>query len=174
LAVITVTTSITPVDPESKQNLRRRWNGDSAEKRADVLRRPQMTGHGAKFERKKEEAIAALLTHRNIEEAAAATGISAKTLLRWMKEPEFDSSYREARRAAFGQSVARLQQAAGAAVTTLLKVMVDSNTPASTKVRAADSVLNHTAKAIELEDVEARLSELERATEVSKQMKNAK
>ena len=29
-------------------------------------------------------------------------------------------------------------------------VMVDSNTPASTKVRAADSVLNHTAKAIEL------------------------
>jgi hypothetical protein len=75
-----------------------------------------------------------------------------------MKELEFDSSYREARRAAFGQSDARLQQASGAAVKTLLKVMVDSNTPASTKVRAADRVLNHTAKAIELDDVEARLS----------------
>jgi hypothetical protein len=60
-----------------------------------------MTGHGSKFERKKEEAVGALLTHRNIEEAADAIGIAAKTLLRWMKEPEFESSYREARRAAF-------------------------------------------------------------------------
>jgi transposase-like protein len=133
-----------------------------------------MTGHGAKYGRKKEEAIAALLSHRNIEDAADAIGISTKTLLRWMKEPEFDSSYREARRAAFGQSVARLQQASGAAVTTLLKVMVDQNTPASTKVRAADSVLNHTAKAIELDDVEARLTELERANEAAKEMKKAK
>ena len=80
-------------------------------------------------------------------------GISAKTLLRWMKEPEFDAACREARRAAFSQSVARLQQASGAAGSALLKVMVDPNTLASTKVRAADSVLDHSAKAIELEDI---------------------
>jgi hypothetical protein len=53
-------------------------------------------------------------------------------------------------------------------VTVLLKVMVDSATPASVKVRAADSVLDHSAKNIELEDFEARLAELERAAEVSK------
>jgi hypothetical protein len=128
-----------------------------------------MLGHGAKFGRKKEEAVAALLTHRNIEEAAAAVGVSAKTLLRWMKEPEFDTAYRAARRKAFSQSIARLQQGSSAAVTTLLKVMVDPSTPASTKVRAADSILDHGAKAIELEDIEARVSELERATEASKQ-----
>jgi hypothetical protein len=40
--------------------------------------------------------------------------------------------------------------------------MVDANTPASTKVRAADSVLNHSAKAIEIEDIEARVAALER------------
>ena len=34
--------------------------------------------------------------------------------------------------------------------------------------RAADSILNHSAKAIEIEDIEARVSELERATESSK------
>ena len=45
-----------------------------------------MTGHGAKFGRKKEEAIAALLTHRNVEEAARAVGISTPTLIRWQKE----------------------------------------------------------------------------------------
>ena len=127
-----------------------------------------MTGHGTRFGRNQEDAVAALLTHRNIEEAAGAVGISAKTLLRWMKEPEFDAAYREARRAAFSQSLARLQQASGAAVSTLLKVMVDPNTLASTKVRAADSVLDHSAKAIELEDIEVRLSELERAAEAQR------
>src|SRR5579872_4486343 len=102
-----------------------------------------MKGHGAKFSRKMEEAVAALLTNRNHEEAARAVGIGTATLLRWQKEPEFQQAYRAARRAAHGQSIARLQQATSAAVSTLLKVMVDANTPASTKVRAADSVLNH-------------------------------
>jgi hypothetical protein len=36
------------------------------------------------------------------------------------------------------------------------------------RVRAAEAVLNHAAKAIEVEEVEARLSELERAMEISK------
>jgi hypothetical protein len=127
-----------------------------------------MLGHGAKFGRKKEEAIVALLTQRNIEEAAWSIGVAPNTLLNWMKLPEFQAAYRAARRAAFGQSIARLQQGTSAAATTLLKTMIDSNTPASVKVRAADSVLNHSAKAIEIEDIEARVSELERAAEASK------
>ena len=68
-----------------------------------------MRGHGAKFSRKMEEAVAALLTHRNYEEAARAVGIGTATLLRWQKEPEFQQAYRAARRAAHGQSIARLQ-----------------------------------------------------------------
>ena len=82
-----------------------------------------MRGHGAKFARKREQAIIALLTHRSIEDAARAVGINANTLLRWLKLPEFQKDYREARRIAFGQSVVRLQQASGAAVTTLLKLV---------------------------------------------------
>ena len=124
-----------------------------------------MAGHGSKFGHKKEEAIAALLTQRNLEEAAKATGIGTRTLLRWMKEPDFDREYRAARRDAFSQSIARLQHGSSAAVATLLKVMVDPSSPPSTRVRAADSVLNHSAKAIELEDIEARLVELERAAD---------
>jgi hypothetical protein len=69
-----------------------------------------MTGHGAKFGRKQEEAIAALLTQRNVEEAAKSIGVAPKTLLRWMQIPEFKAAYREGRRAAYGQAVARLQQ----------------------------------------------------------------
>ena len=127
-----------------------------------------MIGHGTKFKRKLEEAVAAMLTQRNVEEAARSVGISTATLMRWQKEPEFQQAYRAARRAAHGQSIARLQQATSAAVSTLLKVMVDASTPASTKVRAADSVLNHSAKAIEIGDIEVRVSELERAAEASK------
>ena len=127
-----------------------------------------MAGHGEKFGRKKEEAIAALLSQRNLEEAARAAGIGTRTLLRWMQVPQFNAAYRKARRDAVSQSVARLQQATGAAVTTLLKVMVDPNSPASTRVRAADSVLDHAAKAIEIEDIEARVAELERAAEAAK------
>ena len=122
-----------------------------------------MKGPGAKFTRKKEEAIAALLTQRNVEEAARVTGISNQTLLRWLQIPEFDVAYRKARRDAFSQSIARLQQASSAAVATLLKVMVDEKTPASSKLRAADCILGHAAKAIELADFEARLAALERA-----------
>jgi hypothetical protein len=122
-----------------------------------------MTGHGQKFGRKKEEAIAALLTQRNLEEAAKAAGISANTLLRWLKVPEFQAAYREARRAAFAQAIARLQQGTTAAATTLLKTMIDPGTPASVRVRAAEAIFNHAAKAIEIEDIEARVAILEAA-----------
>jgi hypothetical protein len=135
---------------------------------ADCARMRPVKGHGAKFERKQEEAIAALLTQRNIEEAAKTAGIAPNTLLNWMKVPEFQNSYREARRAAFGQAIARLQQGTSAAATTLLKTMIDPSTPASVKVRAAEAIFNHAAKAIEIEDIEARVAELERAADASK------
>ena len=132
-----------------------------------------MMGHGTKFGRKKEETIAALLSQRNVEEAARFVNIGTKTLLRWLQLPEFDKAYREARRAAFSQSIARLQQASSAAGATLLKIMVDPTAPAASRIRAADSVLGHAAKAIEIEDIEARVSELERTAESSKDGRRA-
>jgi transposase-like protein len=124
-----------------------------------------MNGHGAKFSRKMEEAVAALLTQRNIEEAAKAAGIGANTLLRWLKVPEFQAAYREARRAAFGQAIARLQQGTSAAATTLLRMMIEPGTPPSVRVRAAEAIFNHAAKAIEIEDIDARVTALEAAAE---------
>jgi hypothetical protein len=127
-----------------------------------------MRGHGAKFSRKMQDAVAALLTARNQEDAAKAVGVGVATLLRWQKVPEFQAAYREARRAAFGQSITRLQQGSAAAATTLLKVLIDQGTPPSVKVRAAEAILSHASKAIEIEDIDARLSELERAAAESK------
>lgn len=110
-----------------------------------------------------------LLTHRSIEEVAKPADIGTQTLMRWMKLPEFGSEYREARRAAFLQSVARLQQASSAAAPMLLKIMADTTTPASVRVRPADSILNHSTHTIEIEDIEVRVAALEQAAEQSKQ-----
>jgi hypothetical protein len=115
-----------------------------------------------------DEAVAAMLTQRNTEEAARSVGISTATLMRWQKTPEFEAAYRQARRDAVRQSVARLQQGTSAAATTLLKTLIDASTPASVKVRAAEAILNHANKAIELEDIEVRVMALERAAEIAK------
>jgi len=122
-----------------------------------------MTGHGAKFGRKKEEAIAALLSHRSIEEAARAAGVGYKTLLRWLEISEFQEAYRKARCEAVQQAVARLQQATGAASLTLLKLMTDPNMPGAVRLRAAAYVFDYAIKGIEVDDIEARLAALEQS-----------
>ena len=110
-----------------------------------------MTGHGAKFGRKQEE-------------AARASGVGYKTLLRWLEIPEFRQPYLEARRKVVQQAIARLQQATSAASLTILKLMTDPNVPAAVRLRAAECVFTHAIKGIELESIEERLTALERAT----------
>jgi hypothetical protein len=117
---------------------------------------------------KQQAAVLALLNTRSIEEAATAAVVPVRTLYRWLQDPDFDAAYRDAKRASYGQGVARLHQMCSAAASTLGKVMVDAKTPPATKVRAADSILNQTAKAIQIEDIEARLAELERGAREAK------
>jgi hypothetical protein len=88
-----------------------------------------MKGHGTKYGRRKEEAIAALLSQRSIEEAARSIGASPRTLLRWMKLADFKAAYNDARGQMMGQANARLQQGTSPAVTTLLKMMLSPDAP---------------------------------------------
>ena len=122
-----------------------------------------MTGHGAKFERKAEQAIAALLTRPNIEDAARVVGVSEKTLRRWLQEPQFKARYLQARRDSVRQATARMQQATGAAGTTILKLMTDANAPPAVRLRAAQCVYDIAIKGVELEDIEGRVAALEAA-----------
>jgi hypothetical protein len=50
-----------------------------------------------------------------------------------------------------------------------LQSLFDNNTPASVRARVADSIFNHATKAIEIEDIEARVADLERVAESSQQ-----
>jgi hypothetical protein len=101
-----------------------------------------LKGHGAKYEHKKEAAIAALLTQKNQEDAARVAGISLKTLKRWMHQPDFREDYRKARWEVHDQVYARAQQNAGVAAAVLLKLMADPVTPASSRIRAALGILD--------------------------------
>jgi hypothetical protein len=118
--------------------------------------------------RQREQLILALLQQPGIEKAAPAVGISTVTAWRITKTQEFKEEYRQARREAFIQALGRLQQAAGAATSTLMKIMVDPTAPAGSRVRAADRVLEHAQSALELEDIQVRLSRLEQMEKDSK------
>jgi hypothetical protein len=121
-----------------------------------------MLGHGPRFEQKMEPAIAALLSHRSVEDAARAVGISVNTLRRWMQLPEFQAACREARRKILSQAIGQLQNAAGAAAKTVLKIMVDPTVAAGIRLRAAEIVLDQAVKAGEMEETDDRLRRLER------------
>ena len=114
---------------------------------------------------KQDQLILALLENPTNERAAAALGIASVTLWRYMKRPGFADAFRKARREAFSQSIARLQHASNAAVGTLLRVMTDKDAAASSRVRAAEIVLNNSFRGIEIEDFEARVAKLEESLE---------
>jgi hypothetical protein len=124
---------------------------ESVAMKAKTAEKPalRLVGHGAKFGHKLDQAIVALMSKPTLEEAARAVGVSPNTLLRWTKEPKFNAAYREARTRVFSQSMARLQDASVSAVTTLVEIMKDKNTAVSTRVRAADIILVHAARASE-------------------------
>jgi hypothetical protein len=46
--------------------------------------------------------------------------------------------------------------------------MVDPNAPASTRVRAANSILDHSMHAIEIDDIQVRLTAVEHAAPMAK------
>lgn len=112
---------------------------------------------------RQSKALTALLTEPTIAAAAAKVGVGERTLHTWLAEPAFASAYRDARRDAYGQAVARLQQYSHAAVTVLLQVMATTDTPAATRVNAAAKVLDFARSSIELEDLAERIDQLEQS-----------
>lgn len=122
-------------------------------------------GHGEKRSRKKELAVLALLTESTMKQAAEKAGISEATIWRWMQEADFKEMYRLAKQQAVGQAIARIQQATTQAVDTLYDVMKNKKAPAMARVMASKTVLDVAFKAVEVEDIQARLEALERDIE---------
>ena len=110
---------------------------------------------------KRERAVSALITSSSIAEAAQVAGIGQRTLYSWLNEKDFQELYRAARREVVGQALAQLQRVSSLAVNTLSEIMSDTKAPATSRVSASKAVLELAVKAVELEDIMARLERLE-------------
>jgi hypothetical protein len=120
-----------------------------------------MTGHGEKLSRKKEMAIAALLSQPSIPAAARAVKIGEKTLWRWLQREDFRNAYVEARRQVVSQVLAQVQGAMSEAVKTLLDVIRDPTATPSSRVSAARAMIDVGLQGTEVEDLERRIYRLE-------------
>ena len=117
------------------------------------------SGHGAKSARKREQAIAALMSCGSIPKAAKQVGVSEDTLDNWLKDPAFAEEYRAARQRVVEEAIGLLQMATTAAATTLMRNLKCG--VASVEVRAALGIFDLVLKATAIEEQEERLAELE-------------
>ena len=120
-----------------------------------------MPGHGSKLDRKKEQAIAALLSMPTLPAAAQEVGVAEKTLKRWMREDSFAQEFAKARREFLELALARLQRASGQATTKLMELLDAEDDKLA--LRAALGILGQAVKGAETMDVLARLEALEAA-----------
>lgn len=109
----------------------------------------------------KPEALAALIGGATRGAAAAAAGVSMRTLERWLADPGFKAELEAGRRAAYDAALAALKGAAGRAVETLAGLL--NSKRESERRHAAAVILSYAFRAHETGELEARLEALEKA-----------
>ena len=118
--------------------------------------------------RKQEQAIAALLSSPTIEEAAKSSGIGRTTIFKFLQNETFRDAYREARGQVVRQAITQAQGACSEAVEVLKEIMNDKQSPSSTRVAAARTILETSVKAVELEEIITRIERIEKKIENKK------
>ncbi len=112
---------------------------------------------------KQARAIPALMSARNVGEAAKAANVAERTLYRWMGDPTFRLRLNEAEGEAIDTATRRLLQLQAPAIDALQDVLEDPATSPTARLRAATAVLDYLIRLRELRNIEARLLALEAA-----------
>lgn len=113
-------------------------------------------------------AIASLLGGRNIAAAAAQCGVSKRTLQRWLKHESFRRNYDDAKRELLEGTINKLRSVGGEAVDALREVVTDGEAAAAARVSGSRAILETLIKAVEVQELEKRIGELEKTLEDSK------
>jgi hypothetical protein len=113
---------------------------------------------GGSQERKREAAIAALLTCRTLKQAAKKAKIGERTLRTWLGEQDFREDYQAARRQALEKAVASLHGALGLAVRTLKRRLTGGKE--ADQIRAALGIIDRAMSGNELLDLAADVEKL--------------
>ena len=123
---------------------------------------------------KQETAIAALVAHSTMKQAAAAASVTEVTLWRWMKQPAFKKAYMEARWNAVQQAITVLQRSCSTAAAVLVKIADQEGIDPRCRVYASRAIFQNAFKGIDLEDHEERLDELEATARDYQQKEDSK
>lgn len=131
-----------------------------------ALARPK---DGKSKARKTEEAIVSLMRGQTIKQAALDCGLGYRTLKNWLASDWFQAEYQAAKDRLLDTTINQLRDSGSEAVMGLRAVVVDAVAPHSARVSAARAILEVLLKAVELQDITARLERLEAATKGDEQ-----
>lgn len=93
-----------------------------------------------------EQIIAALLQHGTMKEAAAAAGISTRTLYERMNDRNFAAAYMTAKNDIMRRAVFSMSEKLSAAVDTVAEIMTDKDNKPAVRLQAAQTLLNNAGK----------------------------
>jgi hypothetical protein len=116
-------------------------------------------------DRLREKAVNLLLSEKTIETAARKCGVTKRTMIRWMKEPQFHAEYQEAKIFMLRTASRSLTRNSTKAAETLASIFSSKGKAnQSSRVTAAVAVLRLSLDAYVLEDLDERLRRLEDKT----------
>jgi hypothetical protein len=111
-----------------------------------------------------EIVLAHLLTSTSVEEISSCTGISQRTIYRCLADAEFKKLFTEAKARILDSAILKLRNYAGDAVDTLYAIMKDQYAPYAARVSAARSIIEFAVETGQVQDLEAKLRDLEART----------
>jgi AcrR family transcriptional regulator len=107
----------------------------------------------------KEKVLIALIETSSIRDAAKSSGISEATIYNYLKDKEFLSDYRNARRLTVESAIAAMQNAASGAVERLKELQYCENPAVA--ARCAQIIFENSVKGLETTDILERLEKIE-------------
>jgi uncharacterized protein YggE len=111
----------------------------------------------------KEKVLVSLIETSSIRDAAKSSGISEATIYSFLKDKEFKTAYRDARRETVENAIAQMQNAASEAVERLKELQYCENPAVA--ARCAQIIFENSVKGLETLDILERLETLENAVE---------
>ncbi len=107
----------------------------------------------------REKVLVALLETPSVRDAAKSSGVSEATIYNFLRDSEFKTAYREARRQTVETAIAQMQNAASEAVDRLKELQYCENPAVA--ARCAQIIFENSIKGMETLDILERLEILE-------------
>ena len=110
--------------------------------------------------RRQRAVLPFLIAAPSLEEGCRKAHVSKTTVYTWLKEPGFQAELKRLREALVDEAFERLKVGLTQAVDKLLELLQTDGQP-GIQLRAAQALLDHGLKAVELQDLTRRLESLE-------------